>query len=153
MNGSSVKTDQMLGGIRDSARFIAEQSRHVRIPPAGIQKASEFLADHFNSVDGERYSADRISEAWHRHRLHPSSQDPVECANHLLLMDLLNFSFFSDNDGDDTSAAAAVEYSVTFGGERYTGYWTLCACLMRGNYYILRLLMISIIHIREQSQG
>lgn len=45
----------------------------------------------------------------------------------IFLVDTLNFSFWSDA-GED----APDRYTVSFDGERYTGYWALCACIQRG---------------------
>lgn len=56
--------------------------------------------------------------------LHPQLANEA-AVDWIFLIDLLNFSFWSENTG------TAREYSVTYQVKRYTGYWTLCACIRR----------------------
>ncbi len=82
--------------------------------------------------------------AWGAHPLHPkgASDDDVEM---VFLIDTLNFSFWADspatlftgapgsNGGNNYSRYAFFHTRppVEFEGQRYTGYWSLCAALMR----------------------
>ena len=43
----------------------------------------------------------------------------------IFLIDLLNFSFYSDESDPEK------QFFVTYNGERYTGYWSLCAAVNR----------------------
>jgi len=42
------------------------------------------------------------------------------------VVDLLNFSFWSERD-----AADMPRYSVSYAGQAWTGYWSLCAAINR----------------------
>lgn len=50
----------------------------------------------------------------------------------IFLVDLLNFSFWSERDPDDKSVPHPARYAVEYQGVKYTGYWALCACINRG---------------------
>lgn len=43
----------------------------------------------------------------------------------IFLIDLLNFSFYSDESDPEK------QFFVTYNEERYTGYWSLCAAVNR----------------------
>jgi Queuosine salvage protein len=64
------------------------------------------------------------TSTWGTHTLHPKSlsSDTVEW---IFLVDLLNFSFFSDNEDEDD------QFYVTYKDERFKGYWSLCAAVNR----------------------
>ncbi|KAF9580113.1 hypothetical protein BGW38_003367 [Lunasporangiospora selenospora] len=49
----------------------------------------------------------------------------------IFLVDLLNFSFWSDVDIADTGDPHPDRYRVTFGGASYTGYWSMVAAINR----------------------
>lgn len=57
----------------------------------------------------------------------------------IFLVDLLNFSFWSERDPDDKSVPHPARYAVEYEGVRYTGYWALCACINRGELVIIFL--------------
>ena len=61
---------------------------------------------------------------WSTHHLHPKSMS-VEAVEWIFLVDLLNFSFFSD-ETDVTN-----QFYIEYQGERITGYWSLCAAVNR----------------------
>lgn len=48
------------------------------------------------------------------------------------MIDLLNFSFWSDLDVADKSIPHPDRYAVQYQGTNYTGYWSLCAAINRG---------------------
>lgn len=52
--------------------------------------------------------------------------------NRIFLVDVLNFSFWSDLDVADARQPHPDRYSVSFHGTSYTGYWSLCAAINRG---------------------
>jgi len=59
---------------------------------------------------------------WHDNAMHPQGQPTASTIDWIFMIDLLNFSFWLE---DGTSVP--IEYK----GERYTGYFTLCACINR----------------------
>ena len=61
---------------------------------------------------------------WQMHSLHPKSMS-VEAVEWIFLTDLLNFSFFSDETNPER------QFYVTYQGEKFTGYWSLCAAVNR----------------------
>lgn len=62
--------------------------------------------------------------AWSTHELHPKSKS-AETVEWIFLIDLLNFSFFSDETDPEK------QFFVTYEGKKYTGYWSLCAAVNR----------------------
>ncbi|KAI9894582.1 MAG: hypothetical protein M1814_001936 [Vezdaea aestivalis] len=63
------------------------------------------------------------TKSWSQHELHPQIKDE-DALNFIFTMDLLNFSFWSEND---SSSRFAIEYN----GKTWTGYWSLVAALRR----------------------
>jgi hypothetical protein len=89
------------------------------------------------------------TKTWNEHPLHPKVADcrtvdwlvflPTAWKKALnisiiriFLIDLLNFSFWSDLDVSDKSTPHPDRYAVNYGGQSYTGYWSLCAAVNRG---------------------
>ncbi|ODQ65627.1 hypothetical protein NADFUDRAFT_70053 [Nadsonia fulvescens var. elongata DSM 6958] len=70
------------------------------------------------------------TQTWSSHALNPKTQNR-ETIDWIFLVDLLNFSFWSDIDPQDTGRYDTQRYSVDFEGELYTGYWSLCAAINR----------------------
>jgi hypothetical protein len=64
------------------------------------------------------------TSVWSTHPLHPKAKDNTT-VEWIFLVDLLNFSFYSDERDKDK------KFYVTYEGERYTGYWSLCAAVNR----------------------
>jgi hypothetical protein len=52
----------------------------------------------------------------------------------IFLVDLLNFSFWSEIDIDDTGVPHPDRYRVTLHGVGYTGYWSMVAAINRGTH-------------------
>lgn len=48
------------------------------------------------------------------------------------MIDLLNFSFWSDLDVSDKSVPHPDRYAIKYDNVAYTGYWSLCAVVNRG---------------------
>jgi hypothetical protein len=61
---------------------------------------------------------------WATHPLHPKDESP-ETVEWIFLVDLLNFSFFSDETDPER------QFFVTYKGEKFSGYWSLCAAVNR----------------------
>lgn len=64
--------------------------------------------------------------SWTHNRLHPRVFND-DAINWIFVCDLLNFSFWQDEPME-------TQFSVSFGGQSYTGYWSLCAALNRAIY-------------------
>lgn len=54
------------------------------------------------------------------------------------MIDLLNFSFWSDLDVSDKSVPHPDRYAIIYNGTSYTGYWSLCAAVNRGKMMKLK---------------
>ncbi|XP_008567276.1 PREDICTED: UPF0553 protein C9orf64 homolog, partial [Galeopterus variegatus] len=101
---------------RESARFVAENSRDVRVDGGGVRRVAELL---LAAASGAALRA----AAWKaRHELHPRAADEA-AVNWVFVTDTLNFSFWSERDEHGCA--------VGYGGGTYTGYWALCAALNR----------------------
>lgn len=61
---------------------------------------------------------------WSTHLLHPKAMS-LEAIDWIFLVDLLNFSFFSDEPDPEK------QFYVIYKGEKFTGYWSLCAAVNR----------------------
>lgn len=61
---------------------------------------------------------------WATHPLHPKTRTP-EVVEWIFLVDLLNFSFYSDETDVER------EFYVTYKEEKFSGYWSLCAAVNR----------------------
>jgi Potential Queuosine, Q, salvage protein family len=61
---------------------------------------------------------------WSTHELHPKSKS-TDTVEWIFLIDLLNFSFFSDETDPER------RFFVAFKGKKYEGYWGLCAAVNR----------------------
>ncbi|KAI7862222.1 hypothetical protein BDF14DRAFT_1858292 [Spinellus fusiger] len=108
-------------GVLDSAQYISEHSRHVYIPLENIDHAAKAI---LKSMETRSYS----TKTWKEHILHPKSAD-CSTVDWIFLVDLLNFSFWSDLDTVDASSPHPDRYSVSYKDKAYTGYWSLCAAI------------------------
>ena len=56
--------------------------------------------------------------------LHPQNTPETDLCNWIFFIDLMNFSFWSDNP--------EIPFTVKYEENLYTGYWALCAAIKRG---------------------
>ncbi|KAH8548955.1 hypothetical protein BGW37DRAFT_160671 [Umbelopsis sp. PMI_123] len=115
--------NQDLGPVLASADFIHENSHHVTIPQSSLAAAAKVV---FENMKTRKYS----TKTWKMHPLNPKVADE-SAIDWIFLVDLLNFSFWSDRDPDDKSVPHPERYAVEYQGVNYTGYWALCACINR----------------------
>eukprot|EP00033_Pygsuia_biforma_P001897 GCRY01002118.1.p1 GENE.GCRY01002118.1~~GCRY01002118.1.p1 ORF type:complete len:338 (-),score=66.53 GCRY01002118.1:220-1233(-) len=102
--------------VRKSAKFICERSVDVSVFDEGAEITANHLATLLSNGD---YGPDN----WRLTPQHPVVVD--ESTLHwILIVDTLNFSFWNDDPSHP--------YSVSFEGENYTGYYSLCAAINRG---------------------
>lgn len=99
-----------------SGYFISKNSSDVAISPEGVENASNTL---YEMMKTKSYS----TLAWKQHDLHPkiASEKTIDW---IFMIDLLNFSFWSDSDGGE-------RFAVLYKGKKYVGYWSLCAVINR----------------------
>ncbi|RCH88667.1 hypothetical protein CU098_009156 [Rhizopus stolonifer] len=70
------------------------------------------------------------TKTWNEHPLHPKTAD-CRTVDWIFLIDLLNFSFWSDLDVSDKKTPHPDRYAIHYEGQAYTGYWSLCAAINR----------------------
>ncbi|KAM5258170.1 queuosine 5'-phosphate N-glycosylase/hydrolase [Hipposideros larvatus] len=101
---------------RESAKFIAENSRDVFIDSGGVRRVAELLLPKVSSPE--------LSLAgWKSlHELNPKAADEA-AVNWVFVTDTLNFSFWSEHDEH--------KCLVGYGGKMYSGFWSLCAAVNR----------------------
>ncbi|KAI4165536.1 MAG: hypothetical protein LQ342_000948 [Letrouitia transgressa] len=103
--------------VLESASFVYDHSLSVAIDSQSTKAAA---ASIWKRMQEKNYSL----KSWSEHDLHPKSQD-APTVDFIFLMDLLNFSFWSD------SPDPAQRFSVEYRGKQWTGYWSLVAALQR----------------------
>ncbi|KAF1796842.1 hypothetical protein V8B55DRAFT_1548209 [Mucor lusitanicus] len=106
-----------------SAKFISENSKNVFIPKENLSSAVETIMENMKMRE---YS----TKTWNEHPLHPKVAD-CKTVDWIFLVDLLNFSFWSDLDVKDKSTPHPDRYAINYDGTLYTGYWSLCAAINR----------------------
>lgn len=102
--------------VLEDARFIYNNSIDVAINMQGTRAAASMI---WEQMQLRSYS----THTWSDHELHPKTQDEA-AVNFIFVMDLLNFSFWSQRGEDD-------RYAVDYKERQWTGYWSLVACLQR----------------------
>lgn len=103
--------------VLEGAEYVYDNSIDVAIDMRGAKAAASRI---WKGMQEKKYGF----SSWSEHELHPKEKN--ECTvEFIFLMDLLNFSFWSDES--DPEKAYAVEYR----GKRWTGYWSLVAALQR----------------------
>lgn len=99
------------------AEYVYDNSTDVALDMRGTKAAA---ASVWRMIQEKDYS----TRDWSKHELHPKAKNETT-VDFIFLMDLLNFSFWSESD--ESSQQFAVEYR----GKRWTGYWSLVAALQR----------------------
>ncbi|OJJ37671.1 hypothetical protein ASPWEDRAFT_171140 [Aspergillus wentii DTO 134E9] len=103
--------------VLENAQYVFDNAIDVALNPAKTKEAAETI---WQQMQKKEYSA----QTWAEHELHPKTKDEAT-VDFIFTMDLLNFSFWSDQE--DESKRFAIEYR----GKKWTGYWSLVAALQR----------------------
>lgn len=104
-------------GVLEDAKFIYNNATDVAIDMQGTKAAA---ASIYQMISEKEYS----TGDWSKHELHPKAKDE-STLDFIFLMDLLNFSFWSDAENPEQC------FAVDYRGKRWTGYWSLVAVLQR----------------------
>lgn len=102
-------------GPKESAKLIVQSARDVSVHQDGVSRVADLIQDSYH------VGAFSIG-SWKKHPLHPQKADK-KAAEWIFLVDALNFSFWSEQRD--------VWFEVQFGGQRNSGYWSLCAAINR----------------------
>lgn len=119
--------------VVSSAEFVLEQTDIVKINDDAVKKATQYI---LKQVSSEPYTP----RTWRTHPLHicpPEPYDPDDiltgaCLNWIFLISSLNFSFWSEKEGQ--LDRYGIEWRTSWGSETmtvHTGYWSLVAALNR----------------------
>ncbi|KAK3117012.1 hypothetical protein LTR53_002033 [Teratosphaeriaceae sp. CCFEE 6253] len=107
-------------GVLKDAEYIYNNAIDVAIGMHGTKAASAHV---YQAMQEREYS----TSAWSEQVLHPKSSEgfsDVDTVNFVFTMDLLNFSFWSDQSEPE-------RFQVDYRGRRWTGYQSFLACLRR----------------------
>jgi len=99
-----------------SAEYVYNNSIDVALDSSSCKKAAELIHSQMRTKE---YS----TKTWSTHELHPKEKDERTIA-FIFTMDLLNFSFWSEKGEGE-------RFAVEYRGQKWTGYWSLVACLQR----------------------
>lgn len=100
-------------GVLESTSLVVEQARWVAIDRKSVRDAAATLAQR--SAPLPAWPAD----------LHPAGRNESETANLTLVLDALNFCFWSIPGSDKP------RWRVHYNGQTYDGYWALAVALRR----------------------
>lgn len=103
--------------VLEDAEYVSDNSIDVALDTRGTKAAANLI---WTSMQNTGYN----SQAWSAHELHPKAEDG-STVDFIFMMDLLNFSFWSEKS--DPKERFAVQYR----GKLWTGYWSLVAALRR----------------------
>lgn len=102
--------------VLEDAEYIYDNSTDVALDMRGTKAAASSI---WALMQEKQYS----TRDWSKHELHPKTKDE-STVDFIFLMDLLNFSFWSDG-------ALLQQYAVEYRGKTWTGYWSLVAAIQR----------------------
>lgn len=131
-SGPSFDTKVLAG-----AQHVFDNSVDVALDPFKTKAAAETI---WQLMQKKRYS----TKKWAEHELHPQAKD-ANTVDFIFTMDLLNFSFWSDE------ADEAKQFAIEYRGNRWKGYWSLVAALQRaldegmGNFSSLLVSAVTIL--------
>lgn len=103
--------------VLEGAQHVFDNSIDVALDPFAIKAAARTILDQMRNKE---YSP----KTWSSHELHPKGKDE-STVDFIFTMDLLNFSFWSD-EKDDWK-----QFGIQYRGRKWTGYWGLVAAIQR----------------------
>lgn len=103
--------------VLEDAEYVCDNSTDVALDMRGTKAAASSI---WTLIQEKEYSA----RDWSKHELHPKAKDESTVA-FIFLMDLLNFSFWSDHENPEE------RFVVAYRGKQWTGYWSLVAAIQR----------------------
>ncbi|KAJ5584905.1 uncharacterized protein N7459_004705 [Penicillium hispanicum] len=116
LSGKPVKALPPETKVLENAQYVFDNAIDVALSPSQTKEAAEFI---WRLMQKKAYS----TQTWSEHELHPKTKDE-STVDFIFTMDLLNFSFWSEED-------ESKRFSIEYRGKRWTGYWSLVAALQR----------------------
>jgi len=112
-----MSTTEEFATVYESARYIAQHSDDVIVVDENSDIIDKAVQEIARGVEADNYG----THSWAQHALNPKQKDQ-NTVNWIFVIDLLNFSFWSDE---------TEPFTVRYKGEDYRGYWSLCAAINR----------------------
>ena len=103
--------------VLKDAEFIYNNATDVALDMQSTKRAA---AKIYELMQKKSYS----TRDWRTHELHPKSRDE-STVGMIFLMDLLNFSFWSEQNNREDC------FAVEYRGQNWTGYWSLIAAIQK----------------------
>lgn len=103
-------------GVLEGAEYVYDNSIDVALDMRTTKNAAALI---YSQMQEKEFS----TADWSEHELHPKTKDEATVA-FIFTMDLLNFSFWSLRPVEEM-------FAVSYRDKRWTGYWSLVACLQR----------------------
>lgn len=107
--------------VIESSEYISKNAKNVFVLEEGCYSAAETV---YQSMLNQNYS----TETWSSHPLNPKEKTS-KTVDWIFTVDLLNFSFWSNLDDNDSGLPSSQRYSVEYKTQLYTGYWSLAAAI------------------------
>jgi hypothetical protein len=102
--------------VLEGAEYVYDNSIDVALDYQSTKAAATMIYDQMQKKEYSR-------KTWSSHELHPKVKDESTVA-FIFTLDLLNFSFWSEQNDDE-------RFAVEYKGKKWTGYWSLVASLQR----------------------
>ena len=103
--------------VLEGAQYVFDNAIDVALSMPQTKGAAEFI---WRLMQKKAYS----TQMWSEHELHPKTKDE-STVDFIFTMDLLNFSFWSDEQDESK------RFGIDYRGKKWTGYWSLVAALQR----------------------
>ncbi|KAI9744894.1 MAG: hypothetical protein M1818_001819 [Claussenomyces sp. TS43310] len=114
--GHAVPVEEAETRVLESAEYVYNNAIDVAIDSRSTKAAASMI---YEQMQKKEYS----TKTWSSHDLHPKTKDERTVA-FIFVLDLLNFSFWSDKSEEE-------RFAIEYQGKRWTGYWSLVAALQR----------------------
>ncbi|KAH8907349.1 hypothetical protein BR93DRAFT_968884 [Coniochaeta sp. PMI_546] len=116
LQGKPTQDEEPETGVLEGAEYVCDNSIDVALDMRSTKNAAAAIYDQMQQ---KNYSP----STWSDHELHPKTKDEGTVA-FIFLMDLLNFSFWSEKPESE-------RFAVSYRDRRWTGYWSLVASIQR----------------------
>lgn len=114
--GKPAQDEDPETGVLEGAEYVCDNSIDVALDMRSTKNAAAAI---YHTMQQKNYSP----STWSEHELHPKTKDEGTLA-FIFLMDLLNFSFWSEKPDRE-------RFAVSYRDKRWTGYWSLVASIQR----------------------
>ncbi|KAJ6099404.1 hypothetical protein N7467_000939 [Penicillium canescens] len=117
LGGGQAKNAPPETRVLEGAQYVFDNAIDVAVSREFTKEAAETI---WRLMQKKEYS----TQTWSEHELHPQTKDE-STVEFIFTMDLLNFSFWSDEEEEPK------RFCVEYRGKVWTGYWSLVAILQR----------------------